>query len=306
MHKLLSLIFFSFLCINIGYSQSQKSFDKLVHETKENLQNYSKLNAYEDNYLSIDGFGLSKKEKQLLIENANYDATLTQNKDSITSYHMIWYYQEGILENIKQLIEHSKFQDNKIEELLIFDPDLFIVVSDDRKLFNFSLDEKTGGTYRSRISIMYFTDFKKELESNDEKIISKKDPYSIFSGDGFNSIYALQSETGTKYVLTGYVRGCSYCFEEHISLVSFNNNTFKEEFSFSVNSRSWDEKIIYDPIQKKIEINYKTDDLTPICFCNDTDEDISEESSPLKGEELKYENCQCTFYFNGKSFEIAK
>ena len=50
---------------------------------------------------------------------------------------------------------------------------------------------------------MYYIDTEKE------KVIDlNQDTHSVFASDGYNAIYSIQTTEGTKYVLTGYVRGC--------------------------------------------------------------------------------------------------
>ncbi len=152
-----------------------------------------------------------------------------------------------------------------------------IVVSDDRKLFNFSLDEKTNGSYKSRISITYYT-----ADSTPPSRKSKDDPeiinqHHVFKGDGFHGIYSIETEEGTKYVLTGYVRGCS----NNIMLVSLKNGVFEQDFSYSVNSRSWEEGVRYSPKNKIISVDYVTDDLTTNCNCSNHAKLNKEQDSDL-------------------------
>ena len=83
---------------------------------------------------------------------------LSKNKDAIQNHFMITYYQRKIEEHINKIIKHPNFRQVNIKELLNF-KELSIVSSEDNKLINFSFDEKTGGTYRSHISITYYADF---------------------------------------------------------------------------------------------------------------------------------------------------
>lgn len=301
-HQIICLLVFILLS-TMAFGQSQASFNNLVFETKAHLKQYSKLSPFEE-YYTIKDFGFSKKVIQELL----MDATLKKKKDSIASYHIIGYFQDKILTNIQKLISHSKFKENNIIELLLTNnSDLSIFVSDDNKLYNFSLDEKTGGTYRSRISIMHYTDIEQDNLPTQEEIDKgiKLNPYGVFEGDGFNGIYAINTKEGVKYVLTGYVRGCSYCFENNIMLVKFKNGFFHQEFIYSVNSRSWEESICYDSTTQTIDIHYVTDDLITDCYCiNNTDQydgyfDMSKKDPIVK-------KCHCTFEFNGLNFELTK
>ena len=81
-----------FLFPVIMYGQVKKDFKKLIEETNHYLTQYSKLTPFGNEYYPISEFGLSKKEiKELLIE-ADYPATLPQNKDSIESLFIIFWF----------------------------------------------------------------------------------------------------------------------------------------------------------------------------------------------------------------------
>lgn len=280
------------------YGQVKKDFKKLIEETNHYLTQYSKLTPFGNEYYPISEFGLSKKEiKELLIE-ADYPATLPQNKDSIESLFIIFYFHGKIEEKINQIIKHPDFQKVNIKEL-IKSKELSIVVSEDKKLFNFSFDEKTGGTYRSRISINHYTDF----IPKDSTQLSEFD--SFFSSDGYNEIFTLNTEEGTKYVLTGNVRNCSYCFESFVRLIVFKDNEFKEEFMYSVNNRDWNDGVSYNHETKSIVVDYYIDDLTPFCKCNG---EIAEENFDfdIYADNTFSINCLCKFNFNGSAFELVE
>jgi len=294
MKILITLFFLPFL----AFGQTKADFKKLIEETNHYLTQYSKLTPFGDEYYPISGFGLSKKEIKELLIDADYDATLSQNKDSIQSYHMIFYFQEKITERINQIIRHPDFQKVNIKELITSDA-LSIVISDDNKLINFSFDEKTGGTYRSQISIMHYTDFVPQ----DSAQLTEFN--SFFSSDGYSNIYTLKTGEGIKYVLTGYVRGCSYCFQTFVRLISFKDNQFTEDFIYSVDNRDWNDGVSYNHETKTVYVDYHIDDLTSYCYC----------SGEVDKEKFNYDkfadnktsiNCQCKFVFNGLTFELVE
>ena len=294
MKILITLIFLPF----IAFGQTKVDFKKLIEETNHYLIQYSKLTPRGVEYYPISEFGLSKKEIKELLIDADYDATLSQNKDSIQSDHMIFYYQKKITERINQIIRHPDFQKVNIKELITSD-ELSIVVSDDNKLFNFTFDEKTGGSYRSQISIIHYVDF---IPKDSTQLTEFN---SFFSSDGYSKIYTLKTDEGTKYVLTGYVRGCSYCFLSFVRLITFKDNEFKEEFMYSVNNRDWNDGVSYNHETKTIFVDYHIDDLTPYCQCAG---EIDEEKFHYdKNAETDFSiNCKCEFIFNGKNFELVE
>ena len=288
-------LLFGFLPL-LSMTQSKSSLLRLIDQTHYYLNQYEKLNPLGQDYHPIESFSLSKKETREFIAGANYDATLTPNKDSVETYYAIFYFQDKITEHLIKIIQHPQFTQVNIPKLLESN-ELFIAVSEDQKLYNFSFSEKTGGTYRSRISIMHYTEF----EPKDSLAVQQFN--SSFAGDGYSQIFTLHTSQGTKYVLTGYVRGCSYCFESFVELISFTELEVQHEFSYSVNNRNWNDGVTYLPETQTIEIDYHTDDLTPYCFCDPEFEwdwdDVDEHNIP-------FINCKCKFIFNGSQFELIE
>lgn len=150
--------FLLFLCLFpvLLFSQKQESFTSIVDQLNKDLIQFEKLLAHGEEYLPIKGFDLSKKETKGLIKETDYDAILTKNRDSIRQFYMIVYFQERILDQLQRLLIHPDFEKYDIAKMV--HEELLVVKSADNKLYNFSLDEKTGGSYRSRFSIMHFTD----------------------------------------------------------------------------------------------------------------------------------------------------
>lgn len=289
------LLFITFyLFTNVVYGQSQKSFDKLVAATNTYITQYSTLYPYEE-YYEIKQFGLSKNEIQQLIAESNDDDALTTNKDSIATFHIIGFFQEKIFDNIQQLIVHNNFPTNNIQERLPLNDDLSIIISKDNKLLNFSLDEKTGGTYRSRISRIYFYD-------NTTNTFIDVSEHTAFHNDGYTAIDTLKTEEGTKYLLSGNVRGCSYCFETSVQLL---NNELIEEFSYIVNNRDLDDGVFYDYPTRTIHVDYHINDLTPYCYCDEASDKDRHEYDSFADHENSI-NCTCTFVFDGKNFKLVK
>lgn len=294
------------LFTSVGFGQSQKSFDALISQTNTYLDWYATLSPFgSDSLFAYKNSGLPKKLVKALKNDADeYDG---YTRDSITEFNLLLEYQGLIVENIEALIRHSKFRTNNIDSLIKSDYDLAIISSPDKKLYNFSLDEKTGGSYRSRISFMHYVDIHPdslptvlELEEGSESSV-----YRVFEGDGYDQIDTIETAEGTKYVLLGSVRGCGYCFETNIMVVSYYDEAFEVEFSYAVNSRSWESGVSYDAENKIITVDYDTDDLTPYCNCS-YDASYSDEYS-VEEDALAFEKkCHCTFTFTGSEFELTK
>jgi hypothetical protein len=286
------------LLLSTGNSLGQSpSFNKLIQETNSYLAVYDELNPHYDNYIPFDSLELSKKQLQLIKDDCE-----ECSEDSIHEYTLIFSVQSLIMENVTKILAHKNFGKQPIEALLNNNSDLSITISDDRKIYNFSIDEKAGGTYRSRFSITYFTEdsLSPQLKSRHDNVILHQ--HDVFEGDGLSGIYSLGNAEDQQYVITSYVRGCSYCFETKATLITYINGRFEEEFSYMVNSRHWEGGVSYNPEQQTITANYDTDDLTTDCDCynhSDYPRDHEEESQIKK-------RCHCTFRFNGETFEAVK
>lgn len=153
----LAIIIITFFLVSQGFGQSQKSFEKLIAKTNIYLEKYAQLSPFNhDRHIPYHQSGLPNNIiSQIKKDYLTYDGYA---KDSISEFNLLLEFQGLIIENITQIISHKNFNKNKVEELIHKDRDLSIAVSDDRKLINFSLDEKTGGTYRSRISLTHYID----------------------------------------------------------------------------------------------------------------------------------------------------
>lgn len=277
------------------WSQNNEDILTLIDALNNNLNQYAKLSPFGSNYVPIDSLNLSETEIKELVEEANYDANLTLNKDSIDEFYMIFYFQDEVIQCLENILNHPDFEKYDIRELIKSD-ELSIIKSSDGKIYNFTMDEKMGGTYRSRISIMHFTDLI-DTDSLPQNVIE-----DFFATDGYNGIYAINTKEGTKYVLTGYVRGCSYCFETFVQLISIRNNQFYQDFYFSTTNRDWDDGVFYDPETNTINVDYYYDDLTYTCSCNK--DSYSYIINSLNG--IFEQKCKCKYVFNGNNFECTE
>lgn len=294
----------------IIFGQKQEKFSKLIEKINHSLLEYNKLSPFGSSYYPIDGFGLSKQEIKKIIADADYDGILSVNKDSIQEYYMIVFFQGEIEAYLDKIIEHPDFLKNDIANLIKGNV-LSIVKSDDNKLLNISFDEKTGGSYRSQISKMYYinTETGNTINISDSSVVVK-DVYDKYGGriysslakDGYNQIYTLQTTEETKYVLTGFVRGCNYCFETFVQLLNFSEGKIIEEFMYSINTRYGNDGVEYDHENKTIYANYSLNDLTPICYCSGAVNE--EEYFSYDNQKLIY--CKCKFVFNGENFELVE
>jgi len=194
---------------------------------------------------------------------------------------------------------------NKYNLSLLLNPYLIAARSTDGRLYNFSYDQKTGGTYRSRTSVTYYT----PSNSSKSAIISVDSDTSAFVSDGYSTIDTIPTKKGTAYILNGGVIGCSTCMGSYITMVHFENGKFVRDFQYDFTSRMEEDgetgNIGYDAKAREIFVSYLTDDETPSCNCGpngtlDYNEMHNNPEYPFHSE------VNCWYRFNGHTFKLKK
>ncbi|PKQ61973.1 hypothetical protein BZG02_13615 [Labilibaculum filiforme] len=291
---------------DLSLSKAHPTFNMLVAEANSYLDSYGQLSPFDDSHHAFNQIKLLPNDRDEILKHQE-DFEFVTN-DSIGNYDLIVYLQGKIKNKLNEIFDHKDFNEANLAKLNS-GGDLVVVKSSDGKLYNFSLDEKTGGTYRSRISWMNFvginaTDLYKSLDfKSSEKLPAI---FSVFEGDGFTGIYAITTNVGIKYVLTGYVRGCSSCHLTFVQLVHLNSNQFELDFDYSVYLREWDTGVSYDPETNTIVSDYVTDDLTTTCDCSNRLTKHKSKDSDENDEEGIEKNCHCIFEFDGSNFILVK
>ncbi|WP_116788313.1 hypothetical protein [Flavobacterium psychrotrophum] len=262
-----------------GYGQS-KSFKKIASELNTLTEYYNSLSPFDHGYFSLKEHGITAKEM------ATTDHDFSAEKDSVDVSTLQQYYQLKIEEKLKQLIQHKEFGKYDLKRLITID----FIKSADNNLYNFVYDENTGGTYRSRVSYVYFKG-------------QKEDPAEDFYDyDGYGSVEIIKTKTGTKYLLEGSVMGCGTCWGQYIKLVYYNNGIAVEDFSYKLITQTPEESYIeYDAHKNIITVQYITDDFRSYCYCNESDKNEMPDNNNTEGETLK-RKCSCVYKFDGNTF----
>jgi hypothetical protein len=271
-------------------AQQSSQVDSLITDTKVLLEFYSHLSPFDD-LLAYADLDLSSREIAYL--RSDNDDTDYIHGDSIYATDLIFYIQDRVQSTIEKITKVADLESYDLVEIFQ-NYELGIVRSTDGKLYNFSLDEKTGGSYRSRVSWMYFTE---QEERDNESILNG------FETDGYDRIDTIHVGDQVCYLLIGSVQGCNACFLTYVEMVKYENGQFISEFYFSLESRSWDAELDYNPETRTIRADYQTDDLTSDCGCETRRDfetgnyDYSQVKESVYG--LK---CHCEFVFNGDTF----
>lgn len=288
-HRILIVVF---LLFSISFCKAQsKSIKSAIKNVNTQLDIYQTLHPFGAEYYAVKDLKLTKSE---LIE-AYGD--ISEVSDSIESIEALGFIQDRISKLLDITLKHRKAK--TIDFTQVFNDNLAVIKSPDDKLYNFSIDEKTGGSYRSRISWVYYL-LDDQFVNVDYS--SEENDASPFNSDGYTEIKSFRSFNTTRYLLFGSVRGCGACFEEHVTLVHFEDDHFMLDFEYSLSSRLAQQHIFFDEDSKALSVFYETDDLTEDCYC----EDDNNSSYFNDEDELQTLLCSCLFEFDGKTFIVSK
>ncbi|MFA5540306.1 MAG: hypothetical protein WC984_01395 [Bacteroidales bacterium] len=226
-----------------GLLTNAQNIDKLISQTEKLLSQHENI-SYLSEGISTKDFDFTEEELKDEEGNTNFEDGI------IDPYFAREIIQKRILTNINKIAYHKDFP-KKGRGLFISSPD--------NKVFNFVMDENTGGTYRSRISVMYYKVDGKILfqESGIEQ-----NTQNIFNIDGYAYIDSIQSDTCVKYIFQGSVIGCGTCLGEYIKLMHFSSGVPIIDFEYSLSTRIGSVKQFdYNSKDKTITIEYEEDDL---------------------------------------------
>lgn len=285
-------------------AQKKVALSELIKETKGYLAIYEELTPLGNSYYSLRKLPLSNKELGRLTREVTEAGAFTKRRDSVMHEIAIPIMQQKITRNIQKMIEDEDLANYDLH-VQFANTGLTVAVAPDKKLYNFSFDAKNGGSYRMSISLVHYTGLDPRLARLTSSLEEKPaGPYVTFRSDGYDRIDTISSTEGTKYVLTSTVRACNLCFVSTLDLVSFRDSAFVQEFSYSVELRTWEETIKYDSATRTITVAYQTDDLTRTCGCGVDRMDNEEDTTDDK--DLPHRLCECMFRYDGVEFKLIK
>ncbi|WP_316785749.1 hypothetical protein [Pedobacter frigiditerrae] len=191
----------------------------------------------EDLFTTYDTINLSKNYSinQLKLNRKLIDELKTIEKDSVDGFEITAILSNHILSNIERILNWKNVSQYDLS--LLLKNHLITAKSPDNKLYSFSFDERTGGTYRSMLSIIYYN-----IDKGEQKFkplfVSKEQGDDVFNPDGYGTIDTLHTKQGVKYLLIGSVVGCTTCIGSYVDFVHYNNGKFIKDFNYSVGTRS--------------------------------------------------------------------
>nr|WP_321246074.1 hypothetical protein [uncultured Psychroserpens sp.] len=299
MKRVINILFF---IVSIHSINAQnKSVKKVLTELNGYLEVYEKLTPHGDNYYSL---AFLKLKKQDLIN--EFDEPLTQ-VDSLSNFDALAVIQSKIDNSLRQVLLHKKAKTINFRTALRHN--LGVVKSEDNKLYNFSLFEKTGGSYHSFLSWMFYLDGNDFIEFpvNDNWSLNQDDKPTVFEANGYDMIKSFIANNKMRYLLFGSTKACGACFVEFVTFVHFENGEFILDFEYAVDSRSSESKLFFDATNLSLSVFYDTDDLTTECYCsNELDDENTYEDEDDDIDEIKNYTCSCLFIYDGGTFKLSK
>lgn len=267
---------------------SDSKLAELIKETENFFERYDTIRQSET--YAISQLKLNQKLRSQLT---------TVEKDSVDGFEVYEVLQDFIDKNIRKILVWKGIEQYDLS--LLLPKYIGIAKSPDGKLYSLSFDEKTGGTYRSSISYIYYIRDKGAPLLLDT--VSNSEDEIIFNRDGYGSIDTINTKEGIKYLLIGSVTGCTTCIGDYIDLIHYKKGKVIKDFNYNLNTRVGNvNKLMYDQKQHKIYISYYMDDLTSGCNCGT----YGSSNPDDEYEENKLKRVDCIYYFNGKSFKLSK
>lgn len=193
-----------------------------------------------------------------------------------------WRINAQLSEALAGVLAMPGLSDHDIDSLIPADQ-LHRARSADGRLWLFSWDERTGGTFLAQVTLAFFRDAQGighpvfGRSSNDE---GGDTEWS--HGGAYDAIHALgRTDSSTLYICVGSVKGCSSCCSELLSVIELTESSIHFDYpafdqtdangapfmaaTWELTARCGDvTRFAYDPKHKLLRYTYTSDDLTPM------------------------------------------
>lgn len=216
--------------------------------------------------------------------------TLTPFSDNENSFELIDSVSTEITTRLLKVLNDKRILNYQIETLFT-EEELMISKSDDNKIYFFSIDEKTGGSYRTSKTIIHY-----RLPNG----IVKAEFFSgkaseVLATSTYGQIYLLDSLT-QKYFVIGGVQVCNTCKVLLALTIQLDTNSINTELIAQYDGRYYDLKTFdFDSLSK--EFNYEF-------YAADNDDSLYGGDNEKEG--LKHRYKSKFKYLNGEFSEIEK
>jgi len=193
-----------------------------------------------------------------------------------------WRINAELSEALAGVLAVPGLSDHDIDSLIPADQ-LHRVRSADGRLWLFSWDERTGGTFLAQVTLAFFRD----AQGNGHPVFGRSNndeggDMEWSHGGAYDAIHALgRTDSSTLYVCVGSVKGCSSCCSEMLTVIELTRDDIRFDFpafewtdtdgerimvpTWELTARCGDvSRFEYDPKHKMARYTYSADDLTPV------------------------------------------
>lgn len=214
-------------------------------------------------FLTTQTFGqtnkkISKNKKDGItqkIEEINallkYYGTLSPFSDNDNRFELIDSIGNSITTRLLKILNDKRIVNYPIETLLNQD-EISISKSNDNKIFFFSIDEKTGGSYRTSKTIIHYRLLNGTVKSD----FFGGEASEALATSTYGQVFLLDS-LNQKYFVIGGVQTCNTCNASLAITIELDTNTYQTNLIAQFDGRFYDLKVFeYDSIEKVFSYEY--------------------------------------------------
>ncbi|NBR13903.1 MAG: hypothetical protein EBQ94_05165 [Flavobacteriales bacterium] len=176
-----------------------------------------------------------------------YYGTLSPFSDNEKRFELIDSISNNITTRLLQILNDNRIINYPIETLFNQD-EISISKSNDNKIFFFSIDEKTGGSYRTSITFIHY-----RLSNGNVKA-------DYFGEMTYGQVFLLDS-LNQKYFVIGSVQTCNTCNSSSAISIKLDTNIYQTDLIAQYDGRYPDLKVFeYDSLEKVFSFEYNAAD----------------------------------------------
>lgn len=227
------------------------------------------------------------EEINLLLK--SYD-TLSPFSDNEDRFELIDSIGNRITAQLLVLLNDKRIINYPIETLLV-EEGIFISKSNDNKIFFFSIDEKTGGSYRTNITIIHY----RLADGTVHAEFFGSEDYEAMATSIYDKVILVDS-AAQKYFVIGGVQTCNTCNVSLAIAITLDTSSYHVDLIAEFDGRQDDLKIFeFDSLEKIFSYEY---------FAASNDDSVYGGDNEMEGLQHKYKNKYK--YLNGAFFQIEK
>jgi len=180
-----------------------------------------------------------------------YYGTLTPFSDNDNRFGLIDSIGNGITTRLLKILNDKRIINYPIETLINQD-EISISKSNDNKIFFFSIDEKTGGSYKTSKTIIHYRPSNGSVKAE----LFGRELSETFATSTYGEVFLLDS-LSQKYFVIGGVRTCNTCYASLAITIKLDSSEYQTDLIAQYDGRDdYLEVFEYDSIEKVFSYEY--------------------------------------------------